>query len=351
MTRPSIQVLIVEDSPVSQALLAHILGADPDIRILGTANNGEEALAFLARKKPDVITMDVKMPKLDGYETTRRIMETQPVPIVIVTASHSRDAAANSFKAMEAGAVAIVGKPKGIGHPEYAESARKLVEIVKLMSEVKVVRRYNHLRRAVPAEVQAVSRPAAAPQVEIIAIGVSTGGPPVLQTILSKLPKDLPVPVLITQHIAVGFLEGMAEWLRQTTGFKVLIAAQGEPLRPGHAYLAPDGFHLGVDGAARFALSKAPPENSLRPAVGYMFRSVAEHYGGRAIGVLLTGMGRDGADDLKLLQEQGAVTIAQDKESSLVHGMPGEAIALGAADYVLPPERIAALLASLTQPT
>jgi two-component system chemotaxis response regulator CheB len=350
MIRPPIQVLIVEDSPVSLALLAHILGADPDIRILGTAANGEDALDFLARKKPDVITMDVKMPKIDGYETTRRIMETQPVPIVIVTASHNRDAVVSTFKALEAGALAVVGKPEGIGHPEHAEAARKLVEIVKLMSEVKVVRRYNRLRRTEPAEAQAVRRPAAAPQVEIIAIGVSTGGPPVLQTILSKLPKDLPVPVLITQHIAAGFLEGMTEWLRQTTGFKVLIAAQGESLRPGHAYLAPDGFHLGVDGAARFALSKAPPENGLRPAVGYMFRSVAEHYGGHAIGVLLTGMGRDGADDLKVLQEKGAVTIAQDKESSLVHGMPGEAIALGAADYVLPPDRIAALLASLVPP-
>jgi len=349
MTRKTIQVLIVEDSPVSQALLAHILGNDPDIRILGTAGDGEEALEFLANKKPDVITMDVKMPKLDGYETTRRIMETRPVPIVIVTASHSRDAAASSFRAMQAGAVAVIGKPKGIGHPDHAEAARKLVETVKLMSEIKVIRRFNRPRRAETTGSKATRKSIAALRAQIIAIGVSTGGPPVLQTILSKLPKDLPVPVLITQHIAVGFLDGMADWLRQTTGFHVLVAAQGEPLRRGHAYLAPDGFHLGVDGDGRVALSKAPPENGLRPSVGPMFRSVAEHYGARAVAALLTGMGRDGADELKLLKDKGAVTIAQDKESSLVHGMPAEAIALGAADYVLPPERIAALMASLIQ--
>lgn len=349
MPQPQIKILVVEDSPVAQLLLVHILNSDTALTVLGTANNGEEALEFLKRNKPHVIVMDIHMPGLDGFETTRRIMETQPVPIVICSASLNPAEVAQTFRALEAGAVAVVAKPVGLGHQEYEDMAGKLVETVKLMSEVKVVKRWPRSRRAGgPA---AASLPAGAKPsdgaIKVVAIGTSTGGPPVLQTILTGLPKDFSVPVLIVQHIAAGFLPGLVDWLNQTTGFSIHIAAHGEPLLPGRAYLAPDGYHMGLGGSGQIALSKQEPENGLRPAVSHLFRSVASVCGASAVGVLLTGMGRDGADELKALQDLGAVTIAQDAESSVVHGMPGEAIKLGAATYILAPDKIPAVLAAL----
>jgi two-component system chemotaxis response regulator CheB len=183
-----------------------------------------------------------------------------------------------------------------------------------------------------------------------VAIGTSTGGPPVLQTILSGLPADFPAPVLIVQHIAAGFVTGLAEWLDQTTGFPVRIAAHGEPMEAGRAYLAPDGYHLGAGAQRRIALSRSEPENGLRPAVSFLFRSVAEQCGARAVAVLLTGMGKDGAEELKQLHDLGAVTIAQDAASSAVYGMPGEAMKLRAVRYSLAPDRIPAALIGLVSP-
>jgi two-component system, chemotaxis family, protein-glutamate methylesterase/glutaminase len=352
MIQPSIKVLVVEDSPVAQLLLVHILNSDPRLRVLGTANNGEEALEFLQRNKPDVIVMDIHMPGMDGFETTRRIMETHPVPIVVCSASFDPAEVARTFRALEAGALAIVAKPVGLGHQEYENMAGKLVETVRLMSEVKVVKRWPRPGRA---EVPAVSSPAAEKQIppasiKVIAIGTSTGGPPVLQTILAGLPRDFPIPVLIVQHIAAGFLPGLVEWLSQSTGFPVHIAAHAEPLLPGHAYFAPDGVHMGLDAGGRIALSGAEPDDGLRPSVSHLFRSVAAVHGKHAVGVLLTGMGKDGAEELKLMRDKGALTLAQDKESSVVHGMSGEAIKLDGASYVLSPDRIAAALANLAKP-
>lgn len=344
MTAPKINVLIVEDSLVVQGLLTHVLSSDPEVSIMGVASSGEEALKFIAQNKPDVITMDVHMTNMDGYETTRRIMEAQPVPIVIVSTSVTPQDASQVFRALEAGAVAAVEKPSGIGHPQHEVLARKLVQTVKAMSEVKVIRRWPRLR----AESKTIVRPARRGKIEIVAIGVSTGGPPVLETILSALPSDFAAPILIVQHIATGFLPGLVDWLTQTTHFPVHIATHNEALRPGSAYLAPDGYQMGVS-SERILLNDAPQENNLRPAASYLFRSVAAAFGANAAGVLLTGMGRDGAAELKLLRDKGAITFAQDQETSVVHGMPGEAIKLGAACYILPPERIAAMLVSLVK--
>jgi two-component system chemotaxis response regulator CheB len=175
-------------------------------------------------------------------------------------------------------------------------------------------------------------------------MGASTGGPPVLQTILSGLPKDFPVPLLIVQHIARGFLPGMVDWLSQTTGLRVQIAAHGAIPLPGHAYVAPDDFHLAADARGHLVLAREDAEGGLRPAVSYLFRSLADSYGANAVGVLLTGMGKDGAAELKRMKAHGAYTIAQDRDSSIVHGMPGAAIELGAATQVLPADKIAGAL-------
>ena len=339
---------MVEDSPVVREFLVHILGSDPDIQVIGTANDGEEALEAVRRTQPDVITMDIHMPKMNGLEATRRIMETYPTPIVIVSGSKNPQEVTTTFDAMEVGALAVLPRPAGIGHPDYEATARELVQTVKLMSEVKVVRRWPRGRReaAVPRPAETGLKRALA-KVRVVAIGASTGGPPVLHTILAALPKDFPAPVLIVQHMAAGFIRGFADWLSQSSRLPVHLATHGEYILPGHIYLAPDECQMKVERGGRIVLTRDPPENGLRPSVSYLFRAVAEVYGGDAVAGLLTGMGRDGAEELKLLREKGAITFAQDKESSVVHGMPGEAIRLDAATLVLPPERITAVLVNL----
>lgn len=343
-----IKVLIVEDSPVVREFLTYILGSEPDIEVAGTAHNGEEALEAVERVKPDIVTMDIHMPKLNGFDATRRIMETHPTPIVIVSGSSNVEEVATTFRALEAGALAIVPRPKGIGHPEHEATARELVQAVRLMSEVRVVRRWPRTRAGrAPAPAPQPGPGRAPAEVRLVAMGASTGGPIVLQTILSGLHKDFPAPVLIVQHMAPGFGAGFVEWLAQTTNFPVHLAGQGEAMAPGHAYVAPDGFHMGVRSVGRIALSKDDLENGLRPSVSYLFRSVAQIYGPHAVGVLLTGMGSDGAGELKLMKERNAVTIVQDRESSVVYGMPGEAMKLDAAAYALPPEKIGEVLRGL----
>jgi two-component system chemotaxis response regulator CheB len=293
--------------------------------------------------RPDVITMDIHMPKLDGFEATRRIMETQPTPIVIVSGSSTVEEATTAFRTLEVGALAAVPRPYGFGHPEFASSATRLVETVRLMSEVKVIRRWP--RRDPGA--QAVTPVPVRVEIRIVAIGASTGGPGALATILAALPKDLPFPVLVVQHICQGFTAGLGEWLAQVSGLPVHIAADGEMLVSGHVYVAPSNYHLGLGSSNRIRLDSGPAENGVRPAVSYLFRSVATVFGKQAVAVLLTGMGTDGADALKLIRDRGGLTIAQDQASSVVHGMPGEAIRLGAAMHVLTPESIGAFLRSL----
>ncbi|MBI5238336.1 MAG: chemotaxis-specific protein-glutamate methyltransferase CheB [Deltaproteobacteria bacterium] len=350
-----IRVLIAEDSPVVRMHLKNILEEDPDISVVGMAENGEDAVRLVQELQPDVVTMDINMPGTNGHVATRRIMETNPVPIVVVTASYDPKDVRKSFMAMEAGAVAILEKPVGKGHPYYDEEALNFVRTVKLMSEVKVVKRWPR-RAPAPADSSTLSlemagrdpdRPSSK-NIKIVVIGASTGGPPVLQTILSGLNAKFPVPVIVVQHIAKGFLDGMVAWLSQTTHHPVHAAAGGERLLPGHVYFAPDDMHVGISGG-QIELSGAEPENGIRPSVSYLFRSAIRVFGPDIVGVLLTGMGKDGAEELKLMKELGAITIAQDRESSVVYGMPGEAVRLGAATYVFPPEKIARALEDIVR--
>jgi len=260
-----------------------------------------------------------------------------------VTASSIPDDVAASFRAMEAGALAVLAKPVGPGHPHFAANKAEVLRTVKLMAEVKVVRR-RAAGNPPPATRPLAPEPAAGMPARLVAIGASTGGPPVLHTILSKLQPGFGAPIVIVQHISSGFSEGLAQWLAQASGFPVRLASHGEALQAGVAYIAPDHLHTRVQGIGRIVLSDEPPEYGLRPSVSCLFRSVAQEYGAQAVGVLLTGMGRDGAAELKLMREAGALTLAQDRASAVVHGMPGEAVKLGAAAHVLDPPSIAAVL-------
>jgi two-component system chemotaxis response regulator CheB len=351
--RHLIKVLVVDDSPTTREFLGYLLASDQEIQVIATATNGEEALEAVKNKKPDVVTMDIHMPKMNGYEATRAIMESCPVPIIIVTGSSLAGEAESPspFSALEAGAVAVIKRPPGIEHPDHAATARALIQTVKLMSEVKVVKRWAP-RKITGSVISAAVQPELAlsrTKVRLVAIGSSTGGPLVLQQIFSSLPKDFSVPIIVVQHITDGFVEGFADWLTETSSFPVSVAVNGEMLLPGHAYIAPNGSHATVNGLGRIILKKGAPENGHFPSVSCLFRSVAAAYGHDAVGVLLTGMGKDGAAELGLMKNKGAITLVQDKASSIVHGMPGEAIALGAAMYVLSPEKIAATLVEMAR--
>lgn len=348
MSERKISVLIAEDSRVISLFLVHLLESDPEIRVVGAVSDGQAALDFVMRNPPDVVLMDIHMPRMDGFEATRLIMQTKPVPIIICSTTANVKDVIIGFKAMEAGAVACIEKPLGHEHERFEAMAATLLETVKLMSAVKVVRRWIKSRPA-PMEprVPSVQTPRASVRIEMIGIGASTGGPPVLQTIFAGLPKDFPIPILVVQHIASGFLHGMCEWLSQTTGFGVQIGAHGIRPLPGHVYLAPDDFHMGIDSGGHIVLTREVPEHHLRPAVSFLFRALARSYSANALGVLLTGMGRDGAQELKAMKDLGATTIAQDFASSIVHGMPGGAIALGGATHVLPADAIAGALVGL----
>lgn len=344
-----IKVLVVEDSAVAREALVHILGSDGEIEVIGTAKNGREALETLKTKKPDIITMDIHMPEMDGFEATRKIMETQPVPIVIVSGSTTVGEVTMTFKAIEAGALAIVPRPKGTGHPDYEAAVGELVQTIKLMSEVKVVRRWAKVNNITLPPVVETRVKQESSTIKLVAIGASTGGPMALQTILCNLPHGFPAPLLIVQHIAAGFLDGFTKWLSQSSGFPVHIAEDGEYILQGHVYIAPDGFQMMVKNRNSIALSREISRDGLRPSVAYLFSSVARVFKQDACGVLLTGMGSDGAHELKMMKDNGAVTIAQDKASCVVYGMPGEAVKAFAATYELPPEKIAALLVSLAK--
>ena len=251
-----------------------------------------------------------------------------------------------SFKAIEAGALMVLGKPHGM--VDQDPEANQLIAHVKAMADVKVVRRRWRMPQGVQTKAPGTPDPAPALRLtQIIAIGASTGGPPALHVILSQLPADLPLPVLVVQHISSGFVGGLARWLNETTPLRVKVAEIGEALQAGTAYLAPDGQHLLVTRWGLVGLGDSPPVDGHRPSVTALFESVAQHYGPAAIGVLLTGMGGDGARGLKAMRDAGSQTLVQDEQTSVVFGMPQVAIALGAACEVLPLEQIGLRLLNL----
>ena len=343
-----IKVLVVEDSPTACELLTRILGSDPGITVIATAGDGAEALSAVRREKPDVITMDIHMPKLNGLEATRLIMETDPTPIVIVSDREDLSEVATAFNAMDAGALAVRRRPVGVGHPDHEAMAQDMIQTVKLMSDVKVIRRWPRKRTATATpNLASMGSARDFGKTRIVAIGASTGGPSALESILAALPKDFPVPILIVQHMSAGFITGFARSLANSSSLPIHVATHGELLLPGHVYFAPDEYQMKVERGGKIVLAKDAPEHGLRPSISYLFRAVAEVYGSDSAAGLLTGMGRDGASELRLLKEYGAVTFAQNRESSVVHGMAGEAIKLDAAMLVLPLVKIAEVLTNL----
>ena len=346
---PIKRVLIVEDSFTVRKYLQSIIDSDPGLEVVGLAVDGEEGVRLAKRKRPDIVTMDIHMPQMDGYEATQRIMRECPVPIVVVTSIWDPGDVRNSFRAIDAGALVSIEKPPGPGHPESKLLVAKLLRTIKTMSEVRVIRRTRPgMKQGGTPRVPRVAEPAVIRQgVEVVAIGASTGGPPVIKDILSGLGPKFSVPILIAQHIAPGFLDGMVGWLDRKSGLSVRVASDKQMIEKGNVYFAPDGHHMGVTAGGRIVFNEGAAENGVRPSVSHLFRSVTRTYGKRGAGVLLTGMGKDGAVELAEMRERGAVTVAQNKESCVIYGMPAEAVKLNGATHVLPPEEIIGLLDSI----
>lgn len=345
-----VKVLLVEDLPRGNSGLADFLAADPDILVVGTTDDHEQAIHAIARSRPDLVVLDLNPALPTGVEVTRRIMENHPLPVVMISGGNLPDEVSANLQALAAGALMVLCRPRARGHPDHGASVREMLNTLKLMAEVKVVRRRPRRRSKAKAPVPlgySQSNPAPA---RIVALGASTGGPLVLHRILSLLSADFPVPIVIVQHIASGFAHGFAQWLAQSSPLRVAVGAEGDRLRPGRVYIAPDDHQMRVVRGGRISLSLERGENGLRPSIACLFRSVAEVYAGGVIAGLLTGMGRDGATELKLLRDCGAVTFAQDEDSSVVYGMAGAAVALEAVQLTLPAERIAAMLTELANP-
>lgn len=336
----TIKVLLVDDSALALAILKRVLATAPDIEVAGTAKDGREALDLIPRLNPAVVCTDLHMPGMDGLELTRQIMDRFPRPVLVVSVSVENNSQ-NVFKLLEAGALDVFSKPVTGSEEEYLKSSQELVEKIRVLSGVHVFRR----RSAVSAKADSENGVSAA--LRIVAFGASTGGPMALETVFSKLPAGFPVPILCVQHISSGFLAGLVEWLSRHCPLQVKVFEPDEFPLPGRVYFAAEGGHMEVDGQGRLVLSRVLPENGHRPSISATFRSVARYYGKSAAGVLLTGMGDDGADGLKAIADVDGVTIAQNEETSVVFGMSRQAIQLGAAKYVLPLDKIADTLIDL----
>ncbi|MDP2786777.1 MAG: chemotaxis-specific protein-glutamate methyltransferase CheB [Pseudomonadota bacterium] len=344
-----IDILITEDSDVVAALLQGIFQAEPDMRVVGRARNGREAVTMAHELQPNLVTMDIRMPVMDGFDATRMIMATQPLPIVVISSSVDDEELRITFRAIEEGALAVIEKPRGLNHPDFEQVRRELVETVRAMAEVKVVRRRRPQPSVAIFQTHVARRTAS---YEVVGLALSTGGPQALSTILAGMPIGYPLPLLVVQHISPGFVGGLVSWLRGLTLLEVRLAEAGMPLRAGSVYIAPDGHHLEVarrDGRLHAHLSSAPPIDRFRPSGTALFHSLARCCGKSAIGGIFTGMGSDGSEGLLALHRAGGHVFAQDADSAVVYGMPGAARAAGCVDQVVPLARIPTHLIELAR--
>jgi two-component system chemotaxis response regulator CheB len=336
-----IRVMIVEDSAVVSALLEYSIGRDPRLEVCATAVCAEDALGMLERLSPDVIAMDIRLPGMDGLEATRLIMSRKPVPIVVVAASvESGKWNTIPMEALRAGALTVLEKPSGTSHAEYEALADRLCTQLAIMSQVKLVRhngqREPHATKGrIPRSWR--GRPGT---FQMLGIVCSTGGPSALIQLLGALGAEFPLPILLVQHMTSSFLEGFASWLESVCPFPVTIVNDGSVAIPGALHLAPADRHLRLAGG-RLRLDAGDPISFQRPSGTVLLQSMAQDLGADALGVLLTGMGDDGALGLLDIRRSGGYTIAEDESTAAVYGMPAAAVLMGAVCESLPLPAIA----------
>ncbi len=342
IAKKEIRIVVVDDSQTARELLV-ALYESAGFRVVGVGKTGEDAIQLVIKHNPDVVSMDVVMPKMDGLDATRVIMREHPTPIVVVTASLMRADTDLAFEALKVGALAAVQKP-GIEDPETCE---RLIETIRLMASVHVIRRWSEDKPHAKAG-DLISPPTGSGKnIRLIGIASSTGGPGVLAQILKPLPRHFPIPILIVQHVTNGFATGLAEWLHEQMNLDVALAGHGDMPKAGLVLLPPDDYHMQLNKNGAIELSKAPPYKGLRPSANYLFNSMARFYGAGGMGIILTGMGDDGAEGIEAMYRTGAFTIAQDEDSCVVYGMPAEAVKRNAVKRVLNPDQISEYLMNL----
>jgi two-component system chemotaxis response regulator CheB len=340
-----VKVLIVDDSAFMRNALANMLAADPEITVVGTARDGVEAVDLTAVLRPDVVTLDVEMPRMDGIEALRRIMERTPVPVVMVS-SLTTEGAKETLEALDLGAVDFIPKNLSDLSIDIVKIKEFLIERVKGIAHAGVARRHRTARPLVekPAAADFI-RARSERKARVVSIGTSTGGPRALQDIIPHIPETFPVPIVVAQHMPPNFTGPFAERLNHVSRITVKEASDGETLRPGVAYIAPGRGHMRLKRTRSretvITISEQMHDLVYRPSVDALMRSVAECYPGRALGMILTGMGNDGLMGLAEIKKSGGRIFAQDEASCVVYGMPRAAIEAGLADKVLPVDRIA----------
>ena len=343
-----LRVVVVDDSPVARNLLCEILNSAEDIEVVGVAQNGAEGVSLVSELQPDVVTMDVQMPQMDGYAATREIMVIQPTPIVVVSGSMGKVDIEKSMESLKAGALTVIGKPGSPASSSFDKSAQTLLDTVRAMADVKVVRRRPG-RQTVNVEPLKATSSSLRPR--LVAVAASTGGPQTLYQLFSQLSANFPLPIVLVQHIGRGFLEGFARWLDENLPLHVVIAEDGQSMQPGTIYVAPEDRHLTVAARGRLSLTDTPPVGGFRPAASVLFESAANSYGKDLIACILTGMGHDGTDGLRVVHRMEGLILAQDEESCVVFGMPAAAIEAGVVDQIGSVDEIVTSLNELTSQT
>lgn len=343
----TVRVVVVDDSRTSRSLLRELLNADPGIDVVGEATNGAEAMELVSALRPSLVVMDVRMRGMDGFAATERIMASLPTPILIVTAGPDARDVETGVRALRAGALTILPKPGGPGTASFAKDAAHLRSLVRALADVRVVRRRGRPLPDATTEARATAELPSGRTVAAIGVAVSTGGPVALQRFLTALGSDVSVPVLVVQHIADGFVQGLASWLASATKLDVRVAADREQLRPGSVYLAPDDRHLELRPGQAVHVSAGAPVRGFRPSGTVLLSSLAHVHGDQAAAVVLTGMGSDGLEGARAVHDAGGLVLAQDEASSAVFGMPKVVIDAGLAKNVGSAQELGYALAQL----
>ncbi|MDX1959992.1 MAG: chemotaxis protein CheB [Leptospiraceae bacterium] len=335
-----IKIMLVEDSAIVLAILKKILSKRQEIDIIATAKNGVECLEILKTQKPDVICTDLMMPVMDGLELTKRIMSTNPIPILVISSALSENET-NVFQLLQAGALEVFPKPSIASEKEYDSISEKLFSKIKILKSIPVFKKtaYTHETSKFPALNVTKTIPKQS-KMEFLVIGGSTGAPNAFQKILSKLPSDFPLPVICIQHISEGFIDSMVSWLAINSKLKIKIMEEGETPKPGFVYFPKNMKHIGIDKSLRLTIPEDPPYHGHIPSVNVAFQYFAKLFGKTTIAVILTGMGDDGANGILSIKQMGGITIGEDESTAVVYGMPRVAKELGALTYHLPLDKI-----------